>query len=723
MSTQSAKEIAAKRYYPRKAPLSNRVDEAFKTNFKSYLATSIADVVSYLKHSDQTDIIAFDLETETLNPSRTDKILGFSISTDPYSGIYLPLRHADPEQNLDPQTAFDAFKRIIFDKDGEPRKQIVVFNAMFELMFLHHLGFDINKIDFQDAQIYYYLLDSNNEHNSLKNAARALLGREVMEYKDAIGKSKTLKDAPLDMVAYYANSDTANTIAVLLYLQQQFTHFSMSNPAWQNIKRIVNLDHKVIKALCSFILTPVSFDSKMAAEMDEEWEKEVEDIEKNLTDLNDGIKINFNSTQQVGEMLLSMGIDTGQRTEKTNKMKVGKGLLEKIDHPVCQMLARRTTLTKFRSMYSKKLKQRSEGRFQYNTTRLATGRFSSGGGKPEKGDENPFYIDMNFQNLAKPKPAMYLIDADKGEPCANKKGEYIIEGYKLTQTNSEFIEKNPDLRYVGGPDVFNLNLRSLITVPDDNREEWYMISTDYSGMELRLGANFSKDPVWLQPLSTGGDVHRSTAEEVFGRANYDSAKRKLAKTLNFGLLYGAGPSTLLNQLPEGYNLDDAKTMYNSFWGAMRVLKAWKDRVIKEAYRNGGYTCTALGRPRYLGHYFNDEDRGIISYGERGVPSHQIQGIGADIMRFSLVRLYTRIFQNPEIPDPLDEIRFIGVVHDEFLFAIRKDRLHHWYPVIKQNTDFTMPEWEIPIETGLAVGYSYGELFEAEYNDGKFEIID
>ena len=166
-----------------------------------------------------------------------------------------------------------------------------------------------------------------------------------------------------------------------------------------------------------------------------------------------------------------------------------------------------------------------------------TGRFSAG-----KDGKNTFYSPVNIQAMPKPHVAMYDV-YDYGEPYRNyfSKKDNVIMGYAFVKAiydndGNHIVPTDP--RYIGWAEGMNpeLNIRSCITpkmYKDSGEEEFIYVACDYSAQELRITANMSHEPVWEKAFVEGRDVHRSTAEEVWGKENYNKDYRKMAKGVNF----------------------------------------------------------------------------------------------------------------------------------------------------------------------------------------------
>lgn len=237
-------------------------------------------------------------------------------------------------------------------------------------------------------------------------------------------------------------------------------------------------------------------------------------------------------------------------------------------------------------------------------------------------------------------------------------------------------------------------------------------SMDFSGQEVVIATNYSLEPNWLEPLKSGGDIHKSVAIKMFGLENYNKETRKKAKFSNFSLLYLGTWKAL--QSASKMSEKDSKESYTLFWKAMVTLSNWIERTIRKVMmEQDGTVYSYFKRPRRLKYYLSSQNSNLKEFGKRSVISHTIQATGSDIMRICLVKLYNKIFSNPE---NLKEIQFGGCVHDEINTVVRKDCIYKWYKVINEIMTIKMPDWALPLNTSVEFGTSYGYLFPFVLDD-------
>ncbi|MDQ2806165.1 MAG: DNA polymerase [Chloroflexota bacterium] len=189
---------------------------------------------------------------------------------------------------------------------------------------------------------------------------------------------------------------------------------------------------------------------------------------------------------------------------------------------------------------------------------------------------------------------------------------------------------------------------------------------DYSQAELRILAELSGDPAFVEAFQGGGDLHAITASQMF-QVDLDQVtktQRSAAKSINFGLAYGRGPGSLALQL--GVSPDEAKALIEKYFQAYTGIQQWLDKAARDAVRKG-YSDTPLGRRRFYDVPNRDdpEYRSKIGSIERQGKNTPIQGSNADMTKIALVFLRTALQGF--------DARVVNTVHDEIVVEVRADQ--------------------------------------------------
>ncbi|HEY2104613.1 MAG TPA: DNA polymerase I, partial [Candidatus Binataceae bacterium] len=205
---------------------------------------------------------------------------------------------------------------------------------------------------------------------------------------------------------------------------------------------------------------------------------------------------------------------------------------------------------------------------------------------------------------------------------------------------------------------------------------WVLLSADYSQIELRVLAHLSGDPILLDAFATGEDIHRRTATEVMGVAPdaVDANARRLAKVINFGIIYGMGPQRLAGEL--AIPLKEASEYIERYFRRLPGVSAYLEECLRQA-RERGYVATLLWRRRYLPELGSPQG-GARAQAERIAINTPIQGTAADLIKIAMVRLHPLLRQSGA--------RMLLQVHDELLFEVERASLEQVSTMVREQME-------------------------------------
>ncbi len=227
-----------------------------------------------------------------------------------------------------------------------------------------------------------------------------------------------------------------------------------------------------------------------------------------------------------------------------------------------------------------------------------------------------------------------------------------------------------------------------------------LVGADYSQIELRVMAHVSGDESLVSAFENGEDVHRATASAVYGVAPEDvtSDMRRQAKVFNFGLMYGMsayGLSQSLGITPaEAAGFID--TYFKKFPGVTRYMEVMKASAVEK-----GHVETELGRRRYVPE-IRSENRNLAQSGERMAINMPIQGLAADIMKLSMLRVAETL------PKYGAAVRMLLQVHDELIFEVEEGVVEAFSSELKPIMESAYP-LRVPLVVDVNVGRDWGEL--------------
>jgi DNA polymerase-1 len=229
-------------------------------------------------------------------------------------------------------------------------------------------------------------------------------------------------------------------------------------------------------------------------------------------------------------------------------------------------------------------------------------------------------------------------------------------------------------------------------------EGYIMLSADYSQIELRLLAHFSGDESLVEAFMTGSDIHQRTAAEIFGVTPdlVTPDMRRLAKSINFGIIYGISAFGLAKQL--GTSVSIAKSYIDEYFKRYGKVRDYIEKSIGDA-KSKGYAETLLGRRRPIPELASD-DRNRKGFGERTAMNTPIQGSAADIINIAMIRIHERLASG-------FKTRMILQVHDELLFEVPGDELDEISRMVKEEMEraWTL---RVPIVAEIGTGKNWAE---------------
>ncbi len=237
------------------------------------------------------------------------------------------------------------------------------------------------------------------------------------------------------------------------------------------------------------------------------------------------------------------------------------------------------------------------------------------------------------------------------------------------------------------------------------RPGWFFLSADYSQIELRILAHLSQDEGLLSAFREGEDIHRVTAAEIFhiGPEKVSADERAVAKTINFGIVYGMSPFGLAKEL--GIPQDQAQEFIGRYFERYPGIRSALARSLEQARRDG-YCTTLLNRRRYIPE-LNAKDPVIRQFAERMAVNAPVQGSAADLIKVAMVAL-DRAMRGKRMAS-----RMLLTVHDELVFEAPPDELEEMKRLVKETMESPALQGKpirlsVPLEVRMTVGRNWLE---------------
>ena len=252
--------------------------------------------------------------------------------------------------------------------------------------------------------------------------------------------------------------------------------------------------------------------------------------------------------------------------------------------------------------------------------------------------------------------------------------------------------KNPNLQNIPTRTPLGAKIRQAFIAPEGKK----LIGIDYSQIELRLLAHFSQDSVLVDAFKHDKDIHLQTAEVLFGEQEAKQ-KRNIAKTVNFGLLYGMGQKKLSETL--GITTKEAKAIIEKYFESFPTVKSYF-RSIVERSKEFGYVETLLKRRRYFD-YDNASPMFKAAY-ERESVNSVFQGSASDLIKLSMNKI-AKTIEEQNLP-----AKMLLQIHDELIFEVDAKEAQALGRLFQEIMEGIF-ELNIPLKASLNIGNNWGEL--------------
>ena len=530
-----------------------------------------------------------------------------------------------------------AKKIVSFFKDPLENSNIgkIGQNLKYDILVLKKYGIKVNGPLF-DTMIAHYLIEPDNRHN-MDVLAENYLNYIPVSIETLIGKKGkkqgSMRDVEIEKVVEYAGEDADIT----LQLKEVFEPILKE----KNLNKLFHeVEIPLIKVLADMEYTGVKIDRNTLSNLSKEMEEEIVNLNREIYKLA-GIEFNIASPKQLGEILFEhLKLDDKPKKTKTGQYATGEEILTRLayKHEIAKKILEFREVQKLKSTYIDALPEMispSDDRVHtsFNQAIAATGRLSS---------TNP-----NLQNI----------------PIRTAKGREIRKAF----------------------------------VPTD--KEHILMSADYSQVELRIMAHFANDESMIKAFQEGKDIHSTTASKIFQTSLEDVTQdmRRIAKTANFGIIYGISVFGLSQRL--NIPRSEASEIINSYFNEFRSVKTYMDKVINEA-REKGYVETILGRRRYL-RDINSRNATMRGFAERNAINAPIQGSAADLIKIAMINIQDYM-QKENLKSKL-----ILQVHDELVFDVYKPELKILQPKVEELMQTALP-LTVPIEVESGSGGNWLE---------------
>lgn len=387
----------------------------------------------------------------------------------------------------------------------------------------------------------------------------------------------------------------------------QLVDYWKNNLTAQEIKIHDEIELPLSKVLAQMEYDGVAIDIDYMSELSEYMTSKMQEFEEKIFAIA-GEKFNINSPKQVGDILYNkLNIQLKKKRGKTT-MSTSVEVLESLaeEHEICRHIIEYRKYAKLKSTYT---------------------------------DALPLMVSL--------------------------KDSRIHTTYNQAATvTGRLSSSNPNLQNIPIRTEEGNKLRKAFVA---EQKDDYILSSDYSQIELRLLAHISGDENLIEAFNSGIDVHSLTASKVFGVPVNEVTKdmRYKSKAVNFGIIYGQTKYGLAKALK--ITAQEAEIFINKYFETYPKVKTYMTNIVNQAYMNG-YVETIFGRRRYLSSELSNTNRMVKEFAERAAINHPMQGTAADLIKMAMINVDKKFKENNL------KSKMVMQVHDELVFEVTKEEL-------------------------------------------------
>ncbi len=577
----------------------------------------------------------FAFDTETTGLNPlSSNLVGISISCEENSGWYIPIGHNEGEQLQ--LNDITSELNSIFNNENIKK---FAHNANFDIMVLNN-----NKISVKNLSLDTMIAAALCGYKALglKQLSFEIFKEIMQDIKELIGvgqKQITMAEVSIIEASNYAIADADYTLRLAIFLNNEIEKHNA-----RNVNE--NIEIPLVPVIVEMQKNGFMIDVESLEIMSKDLQKEIDTLNIDIKTIIGNNEINLSSNQQLARLLIE---DLG--APKTRKTKTGwsmdasslekllytKNLDEKI-YKIVEGVLRLRVISKIKSTYVDSIPQL----INKKTNRVHT-YFNQVGSSTGRLSSS----DPNVQNI----------------PIRTELGKKV---------RSSFVS--------------------------DKSNGWQLLSADYSQIELRVLAHLSGETNLVKAFKNNEDIHSATAKLMYNTNEITTEQRRVAKILNFGVIYGLGPLGVSRQTD--LSREQGQMFIDIYFGKYPGIKDFIEN-IKISCKDQGFVETITGRRRYLPDINSNNPR-IRSSAERVAVNMPIQGTAADIIKIAMINIHNEI-----IKSKLNSKMLIQV-HDELVFEVAPGELMELQTLVSSHMSNAI-NLQVPLEIETKTGYTWGEM--------------
>ncbi|RLB11877.1 MAG: DNA polymerase I [Deltaproteobacteria bacterium] len=506
-------------------------------------------------------------------------------------------------------------------------------NIKYDAEVLKLHGIELKGIHF-DTMIASYVISPGLRQHNLDYLCEYYLGHKMIGYKDVVGKGiKDFSQVSIETAVKYSCEDADYTLRLKDILEKKLKED-------KNEELFYNIEMKLVPVLIDMEMAGVKVDIKLLWKLAVEFREKLKQIEEEIYK-EAGMRFNINSSQQLGFVLFEkLKLPILKKTQKTKRYSTDVSVLKKLcayNSKVPSLVLQYRTISKLKSTY----------------------------------------IDALIR-------------------MADPKTHRIHTSYNQTVTaTGRLSSSDPNLQNIPARDPEGRQIRKAFIAEDG----YLLMSADYSQIELRVLAHYSNDEELINAFKNNEDIHTKTAIEVLGIKGREITpeERRLAKAINFGIIYGMGPKRLSEEIDIDYR--KAKEYIDRYYEKYKGVARFREEIIEFARKNG-YVTTLFNRRRYIPD-INSENHRIRAEAERIAINTPIQGTAADLIKKAMINIHERMKKE----SPLTKM--IMQVHDELVFEVPEKEVEKVKNMVKEEMEGVYP-MRVPLKVDISIGKNWDE---------------
>ena len=513
-------------------------------------------------------------------------------------------------------------------------------NIKFDFIVLYKQGIEINSME--DTMLMSYVLDAGKNKHNMDALSEIHLGHKTISFKEIVGTGK--KEINFSDVELDKAMEYAAEDADITYRLYKIFNKNLKLEKLTNIYEI--FEKPLIKILAFMEIEGIKIDNKFLKVLSEKFEKKIRSLEKKIFTISKK-KFNIGSPKQLGEIIY-------------NELKIAG------------------------------LKKTRKGSFATSANVLEDLAF--------KGYEFPKLI-LDWRQVSKLKNTY----SDSLPEHINPNTKRVHTSFLLAATTtSRLASSNPNLQNIPIKSEDGKDIRKAFVA----EKEFKLISADYNQIEMRILADLADVKELKKAFKNNEDIHSLTASQVFNIdiKKIDQNKRRKAKAINFGIIYGISQYGLAKQINVSNN--EAEDFLNAYFFKFPEIKNYMESTIKFCRKNG-YVNNIFGRRSHF-NGINDKNFNVRNFQERAAINAPIQGSASEIMRMAMIRISKRFEEIKNLKS-----KILLQIHDELIFEVHKEQVNKCSKIIQEEMssvkDSNLHSFSIPLLVDISVGDNWGDL--------------